>query len=71
MDIRLLGANGLKITERIKTERPERRVIFVTGHDSQDYRDEASRIGADGFPSKNRASPEEIVSTIKSALHKN
>ena len=68
MDIRLQGENGLIVTERIKAERPETRIIFITGHDSQEYRQAASRIGADGFLSKRRTSHQEIIATVRSVL---
>ncbi|MFZ7111027.1 MAG: response regulator [Desulfatiglandales bacterium] len=68
MDIRLQGESGLRVTERIKAERPGIRIIFITGHDSQEYREAATRIGAERFLSKEQASYEEIISTIRSVL---
>jgi two-component system response regulator YesN len=68
MDIHLPDENGLKVTEKIKADNPGSRILFITGYDQQEYRDAASRIGADGFLSKNRASPEEMVTAIESIL---
>ncbi len=68
MDIHLPGESGLKVTEKIKAIWPETRVVFITAYDSDEYRDVAFQLGAEGFLSKNRSSTENIISKIKSVL---
>ncbi len=52
MDIRLPGENGLKLTKRIKKERPEILIIILTDYDIPEYREAAFKNGANDFISK-------------------
>ncbi len=49
MDIRLPDENGLELTKRIKTIHPSIRIVIVTGYDTAEYREAASKYGADDF----------------------
>ncbi len=49
MDIRLPGENGLKLTKRIKKERPEILIIILTDYDIPEYREAAFKNGANDF----------------------
>lgn len=54
MDIGLPGINGLEAARRIKGERPEVQVIIVTVCDEGPYVEEALKLGAAGFLTKDR-----------------
>lgn len=47
--LRLPGDNSLDLTRKIKTSRPEATVIFLCSYDMPEYRETASRCGADYF----------------------
>ena len=48
-DIRLPGANGLVLTEKVKSEYPCIPVIIHTHYNMQEYREAADALGADLF----------------------
>ena len=68
MDIKLPGENGLTLTKRIKTNRPKTIIIILTSHDLPEYREAASRYGADHFISKGLSTREEILAVVESVL---
>jgi CheY-like chemotaxis protein len=74
MDIQLPGESGLTLTQRIKKERPEIRVIILTSYDLPEYREAAHQYGADFFVSKDSSAGkflslvESIVSDSRSPL---
>ncbi len=68
MDIGLPDENGLQITERIKTSHPGTKVIILTGYDSVEYRQAATRCGANGYVAKGCLNPEELQTLIKSLV---
>jgi len=68
MDIKLPGENGLELTRRIKADYPEIIVIILTSHDLPEYREAASRCGANYFHSKGSIATEELSKLIKSIL---
>jgi len=45
MDIRLPGESGIQLTQKIKTKYPNTKIIFLTSHDSPEYREAAIRSG--------------------------
>lgn len=51
-DLRLPGANGLELTQKIKARYPGVIVVILTNHDLPEYREAAYQFGADHFLSK-------------------
>lgn len=51
-DLRLPGANGLELTQKIKAQYPETIVVIITNYDLPEYRQAAFQSGADHFVSK-------------------
>ena len=68
MDIRLPDENGLRLTERIKASHPDTKVIIMTSYDSVEYREAATRCGADAFITKDFLKPEQVETLVKSVL---
>lgn len=69
MDIRLPDKSGLELTKEVKDSHPEIEIIVLTNHDLPVYREAAHRHGAREFLSKNSATEEDIVKSVKSALY--
>jgi YesN/AraC family two-component response regulator len=67
MDIKLPGENGLELTQRIKAGDPNITVIVLTSYDLLEYRQAASKYGANYFLSKD-TSTEELVKLIERIL---
>jgi CheY-like chemotaxis protein len=51
-DLRLPGANGLELTQKIKAQYPDIIVVILTNYDLPEYREAAYQSGADHFLSK-------------------
>ena len=51
-DLRLPGANGLELTQKIKAKYPNTIVVIITNYDLPEYREAAYQFGADHFLSK-------------------
>ncbi len=66
MDIRLPGENGLKLTQRIKTTHPKITILILSSYDKPEYREAASRFGADRFLVKTSLNPIELEALVKS-----
>ena len=49
LDLVMPGVNGLEVLRWLKAERPESKVIIVTVHDEDAYRQAAEASGADAF----------------------
>jgi DNA-binding NarL/FixJ family response regulator len=64
MDIKLPGANGLELTEKIRTTNSEVKIIILTSHDLPEYREAARAGGADYFLTKASSKADEIFSLI-------
>ena len=66
MDIRLPDVSGLELTKAIKVKTPHVKVVILTGHHYHEYREAATRYGADGFLVKGGSSKEilELVETL-------
>jgi FixJ family two-component response regulator len=48
-DVRLPGIDGLELQRRVRRERPNLPVIFITAHDDDDIRQQALQDGAVAF----------------------
>jgi DNA-binding NarL/FixJ family response regulator len=64
LDIRLPGQNGIEITQRLKHEQPEVKVIILTTYDDDEYLFGALRAGADGYLLKS-TSQEVLADSIR------
>jgi DNA-binding NarL/FixJ family response regulator len=60
MDISMPDLDGLEATRRILAERPETRVLMVTGSDARQDVDAARLAGAAGYVTKDRIAAELI-----------
>ena len=68
MDIRLLGENGLQLTEKIKTRYPNTKVIILTSHDSLEYRGAAIQAGGNCYIPKDSLGYVQIEKLIKALI---
>lgn len=64
MDIRMPGQNGIEVTQRLKREHPEIKVIILSTYDEDEFLFGALRAGAEGYLLKS-ASPEVLASAIR------
>ena len=67
VDLRMPGMDGIEVLEKIKTRRPQTRVIIFTGYGSITTAVEAMRKGATDYLNK-PFSPEELKAGVKKAL---
>jgi len=65
MDISMPGMNGLAVTEILRKEAPEMKVLVLSVHTNKDYIFQVIRAGAHGYVSK-EAPPEELLRAIES-----
>ena len=68
MDIRLPGEDGLDLTRKMKADYSDIIIIILTSHDLPEYREAATRNGADYFFSKASIATDEIFKLIKIIL---
>ena len=68
LDIKLPGESGLELTQKIKARDPGIQVLILTSYDFPEYREAASRYGADHFLSKGATTKEQILSLVRSIL---
>ena len=66
MDIKLSGENGLELTKKIKAAHPNIIIFIITTYDLFEYRDAASRYGANRFLAKASFNWKELVELVKS-----
>ncbi len=66
MDIRLPGENGLKLTKTIKTTHPDITILILSSYDKPEYREAASRFGADRYLVKTSLNHTELGALVKS-----
>jgi DNA-binding NarL/FixJ family response regulator len=52
LDLAMPNMNGLEVTRKLKGQSDLPRIIILTLHDSQEYRNLAEAMGADGFITK-------------------
>ncbi len=64
LDIRMPGPNGIEITQRLKREHPEIKVIVLSTYDEDEFLLGALRAGADGYLLKS-ASAQVLASAIR------
>lgn len=65
MDISMPGMNGLAVTEVLRKEAPEMKVLVLSVHTNKDYIFRVIQAGAHGYVSK-EAPPEELLRAIES-----
>jgi two-component system, NarL family, invasion response regulator UvrY len=68
LDLNLPGISGLALLDRLKTTRPEIRVLVLSMHDDPMHATRALQAGAAGYVTKN-APPEEIVEAVRRVAH--
>jgi FixJ family two-component response regulator len=68
VDVRMQGIDGIELQRRLRSERPDLPVIFITAHDDDDVRQQALRGGAVAFMVK-PFDGEELLSTIARATN--
>ncbi|TET12839.1 sigma-54-dependent Fis family transcriptional regulator [Candidatus Aerophobetes bacterium] len=69
VDLMMPGLDGIQVLERIKSRRPEIRVVIYTGYGSVPTVVEAMRKGAVDYLAK-PFSPDELKAGVKKALEK-
>jgi two-component system, NarL family, nitrate/nitrite response regulator NarL len=65
MDISMPGMNGLAVTEVLRKQAPQVKVLVLSVHSNKDYIFRVIQAGAHGYVSK-EAPPEEVVRAIES-----
>ena len=71
MDIRLPGESGLQVTQRIKTNYPDTKVIILTAYDVPEYREAATQCGASCFLAKDSLNIGQVETLVKSVFSGN
>ena len=66
MDVRLSGANGLQLTQKIKKDIPNIHIAILTDFDLPEYRQAAVEYGADRFFVKSSFNWDEVEALVKS-----
>lgn len=64
LDISMPGLSGFKVARRLRQDKIQIRIIFVTAHAEPAYLREANRIGVEGYVLKGRARSE-LLAAIK------
>lgn len=64
LDIRMPGQSGIEVTQRLKRDYPNIRVIILTTYDDDEYLFGALRAGAEGYMLKS-ASQESLADSIR------
>jgi DNA-binding NarL/FixJ family response regulator len=67
-DISLPGMNGIKLTEQIRQELPDIRIIILSMHATEDYICSVVKAGAHGYLTKQGTNREELVNAIESVM---
>jgi DNA-binding NarL/FixJ family response regulator len=68
LDIRMPGQNGIEVTQRLKREYPDIKVILLSTYDDEEFLFGALRAGAEGYLLKS-ASNEVLASSIRQVGH--
>lgn len=69
IDVKLPGKGGLQLTKEIKGKYPDTKIAVLTAYDTPEYREAASRHGADRFFSKGSDSNKTILEFVRSTLN--
>jgi DNA-binding NarL/FixJ family response regulator len=64
LDLSMPGRSGIELVRRVKSERPELRVLVLTMHSERQYAVRAIRAGASGYLTKESAA-DELVAAIR------
>jgi DNA-binding NarL/FixJ family response regulator len=67
MDISMPVLDGIEATARIAAERPEARILILTGSDAPADIDAARRAGASGYVTKDRIAAELVQAILDAA----
>ena len=70
MDINLkniTSEDGLELAKQILSNYPEQKIVILSGYDLPVYRNEAKKIGAKGFISKN-TEPEKLIAFLSQII---
>ncbi len=65
LDISMPGMNGIEIAKCLKTTHPFTRIVFLSLHDEEVYRDLVNTLHLDGFVSKN-----EVIDQLPETLNR-
>lgn len=68
MDINLPGENGLTITTKIKQLDPVTKVVILTAHDTDEYRQAAKSAGTSGFVVKSSLNMPAILALTRKVM---
>ena len=66
VDIRLPGVNGFQLTQKIRKDFPNIRIVLLSGNHSPEYQQAASQYGADAFLVKESIEWDVIEDLVKS-----
>ncbi|MTV26827.1 response regulator transcription factor [Nitriliruptoraceae bacterium ZYF776] len=66
LDIAMPELDGLEVAERLRRDRPDLRIVFLSMHDDDASLQRATALGATGFVSKS-ASIEELLEAVRAA----
>ena len=64
LDIAMPGMDGLTVAERLRSDHPATRILFLSMHDDDESLRRAMALGADGFVSKS-ASIDELLEALQ------
>ena len=68
MDLRLPDESGLELTKKIRAAFANTSIIVLTSYDLPEYKEAATRSGANCFCAKNSTTEEELLTLVKSFL---
>jgi len=68
LDIMLPDTNGIEIARSLKNEKPELKILVISGENTVETVQEMLNIGIEGFISKINSNPDIIVEAIRSVI---
>ena len=63
VDIRLQGTSGIELARRLREQKPDLKIMVLTGYDFDQYVRALARIGIDGYLLKD-SPPEDVLKAI-------